>query len=636
MQEKKNNAVEKMEKAIENSSDKEGGKKNQKTAKKSVKNSKQTAQKKADEKQKRRAKIAAERKEEARKKKEEREKVKIERERLAAQRRVELARIKAHRKAEKEKARATALREKNRRKAELKERKAQIRAEREARRQLLKSETKKERAKRLAAEKAAFQEARKERRLQKAELKRQRLQARRERQAQRNRDRQRRKERNRGMGGWLAAVIALGLSTLVLASVLTFVFMVPTVEGGMLEATYRKSFYDTIEQVDNIDLNLSKALATRDSGALQQYLVNTAINSELAESDLQQLPLQDENKFYTTKLINQIGDYSKYLNNKIINGEKLTEKDYEGLMQLYKANLSFKETLASMNEKLANDYSFTSIMDGGDGNLVINGFNDLQNLSVEYPELIYDGPFSDGLNNREIKGVSGAEISEAEAKERFQSIFANYELKDVETVGMTSNNLECYNVQATVDGDLLFAQISKKGGKLVMFSYAGDCNGINVQREDAIDTAQKFLENVGIENMKAVWVNLSNNLYTINFAFEQSGIIVYADLAKVRVCAQTGKVIGMEASSYYTNHTERVIGKAGMSEDAASENVSDKIEIETSRLVLVPIGNSSEKLCYEFMGNYDGSTYYVYIDAVSGRQVEMFKVIESTEGTLLM
>ena len=54
------------------------------------------------------------------------------------------------------------------------------------------------------------------------------------------------------------------------------------------------------------------------------------------------------------------------------------------------------------------------------------------------------------------------------------------------------------------------------------------------------------------------------------------------------------------------------------------------------RLAVVPIGQTSEKLCYEIAGLYDGSTFYVYIDAISGKQVEMFKVIESTEGTLLM
>ena len=60
------------------------------------------------------------------------------------------------------------------------------------------------------------------------------------------------------------------------------------------------------------------------------------------------------------------------------------------------------------------------------------------------------------------------------------------------------------------------------------------------------------------------------------------------------------------------------------------------MEVNSIRLALVPIGTSAEKLCYEFAGEFDGSTYYVYIDAKSGRQVEMFKVIESTEGTLLM
>ena len=136
--------------------------------------------------------------------------------------------------------------------------------------------------------------------------------------------------------------------------------------------------------------------------------------------------------------------------------------------------------------------------------------------------------------------------------------------------------------------------------------------------------------------MKAVWINLANNLYTINFAYEKDGIIVYPDLIKVRVCAETNMVIGMEAKSYYTNHTERTIEKAKLSEEVAVGYVSENIDVETARLVVVPIGQSTEKLCYEFMGTYDGTTYYVYIDAMSGKQVEMFKVIESTEGTLLM
>ena len=553
------------------------------------------------------------------------EKIREEKERLLAQKRLENAREKAHRKAEKQKAKATALREKNRRKAELLKHRLDIKAERQARREMLKNETKKERAIRQERERRALREEREARHQRVIE----------ERKAKRE-IRNRNRQRNKGNGGWLAAVISLGVATLVLSSVLTFTFLMPSISDKMLESTYQKSFYDTVEQVDNIDLNLSKALATSDKGALSKYLVDTAINSELAENDLQQLPLQDESKYYTTKLINQIGDYAKYLNNKISNGENLTEQDREGLTRLYRANAEFKKSLQEMVGEMGNDFSFSTLMDGGSGNLVINGFNQLQNLSVEYPELIYDGPFSDGINEREIKGLKGEEIDERSAREIFVKIFADYNLENVRNVGMLDANIPCFNVQGEKDGEILYAEISKKGGELIMFAFAGSCEKVNCDKDEAMEVAEQFVAELGLEGMKPVWINLSNNVYTINFAYTINDTVVYSDLVKIRVCAETKMVIGLEATGYYTNHTERVLSAPKLTKVQAQTKVSENILVETGRLVVVPIGTKSEKLCYEFMGEYDGSTYYVYIDAITGKQVEMFKVIESTEGTLLM
>lgn len=530
------------------------------------------------------------------KRKEERARQRAQRERQLEQRRVQLARIRAERKAEKQKVKVAAMREKNRKKAELEMRRQELEAQRKAQ---------------IMANKRAKQE-------------------------NRRRDRQRNKDRNKGYGGWLAAVISLGIATLVLSSVLTFTFLMPSTEDNMLEAAYHKSFYDTVEQVDNIDLNLSKALATADSGAMQRYLVDTAINSELAENDIQQLPLQDESKHYTTKLINQIGDFTKYLNNKIINGESLSKSDYAALNGLYQANRTLKESLNKMMTTMGNDYAFSAMIDGGKSDMIIEGFSELQNLSVQYPELIYDGPFSDGLMNREIKGLNGAEVDQAYAREQFAKLFAEYNPKDIKSMGETTANIECFNVEGTINGDAALAQFSKKGGKLIMYSYAGSCNEVRCDREQATLVAEKFLTDLGIKDMKPVWINLSNNLYTINFAYEKGGVIVYSDLIKVRVCAETEMVIGFEASTYYTNHTDRVIDKPTLSEKQAKSKISENISVDSVRLAVVPIGTKSEKLCYEIAGEYDGSTYYVYIDAISGRQVEMFKVIESTEGTLLM
>jgi spore germination protein len=136
--------------------------------------------------------------------------------------------------------------------------------------------------------------------------------------------------------------------------------------------------------------------------------------------------------------------------------------------------------------------------------------------------------------------------------------------------------------------------------------------------------------------MKPVWINVSNNVYVINYAYEKDGVIFYPDMIKVRVCAETNTVIGLEATSYYANHFERNIDKPILTKAQARTKVKTEMEIETCRLAVIPIGNSSEMLCYEFSGKLNGATYYAYIDAKSGRQAELFKVVENTEGTLLM
>ncbi len=630
MEEKRNNALEKAEKIAENSEKnrKSTAKKTEK--KKAVKSKTPTASAKIKEHKK------AEKEKVKNEKRLKKEELKLAREKARAEKRVELARIKAHKKAEREKAKATALRDKNRRRAELKAKREQLKAEREARRAMLKNESKKERAQRIHLEKQAKIDARNEKRKLAAERRNKMLADKREKRAQNRKSKEKRREQNRGRGGYIAAIISLGLATLVLASVLTFTFLMPTVNDNLLEATYQKSFYDTVSQVDNIDLNLSKALASSDNGAVQKYLVDAAINSELAENDLQQLPLQDESKFYTTKLINQIGDYAKYLNNKLIAGETLSKSDIEGLKGLYQANKTLKESLQNTIITMGTDYSFSSLVSGAKGDVVLSNFNELQNLSVSYPELIYDGPFSDGQSEREIKGLSGAEITAENAKEEFNKIFSAYALEGVMNVGETTGDIACYNVQGEKDGEILFAQMSKTGGKLIMFSYSGSCEEVRLDQEDAIKNAQEFLSSIGLNEMKPVWINLANNLYTINFASTAGDAIVYSDLVKVRVCAETGMVIGMEGKSYYTNHTERTVSAPKLTEQKAEAKVSTNIEVDSIRLAIVPIGTSSEKLCYEITGTYDDATYYVYIDANTGRQVEMFKVIESTEGTLLM
>ncbi len=604
MEKKKNNAIEKVEnteKEIKNNKNKAKN-----TNKDKVKNSKVSAKKPNDNKNARKLKKAEKlkkKKEEKALKKEQKLLKRAEKEKIKAQKRVELAKIKQAKKAEKEKQKANQNREKNRRKALVKEKKAERKAQKQEKKQALKEKK---------------------------------FQAKKERKAEKHKAKQKNKSARRGYGGWLAAVIALAITSLVLLSVLTYTVVSPTSLDNTLESLYRKSFLSTIEQVENIDVNLSKALATKDQSAFSGYLTDVIVNSEIAENDFSNLPISMQNKEYASKIINQVGDYSKYLNKKVLRGEQITDEDYDNLYTLYAHNKTLKEYLTRAEQNMGDDYNFTSLKEVDESDVLLSGLNDLNNLSASYPELIYDGPFSDGADRVEVKGLSGEEISVSEAKDIFNNTFGYLGVTDTKEDGETNSTIPCYNFIGTVLGEELYAQISKVGGKVINFSYAGSCKEVKYQNAEALDKASEFLKAIGFNDMQDVWISLSNNVYTINYVFEDNGVIVYPDMVKVRVCAETCSVIGLEASGYYINHTERNIEKAVISEQTAKENVSSSLEISSVRKVIAPYGEKSEKLCYEFCGTMGEDVYFVYIDAKTGTQIEMFKVINSNQGQLLI
>ncbi len=463
-------------------------------------------------------------------------------------------------------------------------------------------------------------------------------QRKREKQRQKNQIRQLKEEngKNRGFGGWLAAVISLGVVVVALATVLTVNMFTPTESDNLLESSYQKSYFDTVSYVDSIDVTMSKLLNTADATAQQKYLVKLAVDAELCEDNLQQLPIADESKFYTTKIINQIGDYAKYLNEKLIDGESIDDLEHKALKSLYTANLALKDGLQKVNSGMGNDYKFSELLNQEENNVLLKNFNELQNLSVDYPELIYDGPFSDGEKYGRVNGMSQEEISEETAGQIFYNKFSSYGIQSVTSLGKTTEDIPTFNFIASTANSEIFCKISVFGGDVIMFNESGQGETAVYEIDDCVEKASAFIDELGYKNMKAVWATGNGKTAYMNFVYEEDDVIIYSDMIKASVNQQTGRITGIEASSYYANHKERLIKDTEITVSQARKAVSSSIDVLTSRLTVIPKGRNAEKLAYEFMGTSENSTYYVYIDAVTGKQIQMFKVIESTEGELLM
>ncbi len=439
--------------------------------------------------------------------------------------------------------------------------------------------------------------------------------------------------------GAIFTAVILGATTLMLGTMLAFSVFTPIDEYMTTSVTEEQGFYELVSYVDGMDVNLSKVVVSKDDEKRQKLLGDIRVQSSLATESLNRLALKDEDKYYTVKFINQVGDFSKYLSEKLIDGETLSSGDIKTLKSMQEINATLKLNLTELAINMDAGYDFKSLLEGKDGDVIISKFKDLEMLATEYPHMIYDGAFSDGTESKTAKALDGeSEISKMQAEETFKKYFSAYGIKNVELVGeSTGEVIETYNLEGTdADGVQISAQISKKGGKLIEFNYFKECNDDKIDLATSREIAEKFLNKIGYTDLKAVWTTSGGNVVTINYASVVGGVICYPDLIKVNVCRERGIVSGLEASSYIYNHTERAKENATISLTQAREKVEGEIEVEASRLAIIPKGENKEILAYEFYGTSDGAYYYIYIDAKTGKEVDIFKVIETSEGTLLM
>lgn len=564
------------------------------------------------------------------------EKATNERKSKREQKRLEAAAIRAEKKQHRLEKKLEAKQKRLEKLAAIKNAREERREKRRERRDLLKHETKEMRRERKQEEREAKTEARLAKRkaaLEERKAKREhRLKVRAEKHAEKV-------ERRHapGFGGWLAAVISLGVTTLALGTMLTFGwFMANGMQADMVSA-HTESIYELNSIVDNLDTNLSKARVANSQPEQIRLLADIAIESEMAETILERMPVDMGMTGQMASFVNKMGDSAQSMLYDVASGKKLTDSQIATLQHMYNTNLELKRTL----NELASNFTGKDLimaMRGKNEGLMYSTFDNIENNTVETPKEIHDGPFAENTEKVSAKGIEAfEEVSAAEAERLAKQYFADYGVRDVRCTGETmAKQLECFNVSMMTDDGEMYAQLSKKGGKVVEFNSHKDCNDKNFSAERCIDIAEDFLSSLGLDDMKAVWTSENGTTCNLNFAYEKDGVVVYSDMIKVKVCEERGIVTGMEALSYVLNHTDdREIGEAAISESDAQAKLHGGVEVKDSRLCIIPT-DGGEKLCYEFYGTYEGHTYYVYIDAATGEEAEVFTVIGTKQGRALM
>jgi len=414
------------------------------------------------------------------------------------------------------------------------------------------------------------------------------------------------------------------------------------------ETTYNMAFDELVYYVQSIENWLAKASISSSSKNGIETLTEISKESELAVSYLSQVPLSTVELTKTAKFLNQLSEYSYSLSRKAINNEKLSEKDLNNIEMLHDYSVDLKNGLSQMQKDLSdgiiNWKDFDEKIKASDyiqevDNVSMDAIIDIDKTFDEYAGLIYDGAFSEHIEKENKKGLIGDNISKNDAEEKIKKFFEGKEIKEIKYEGEIVDgkiNVYKYEVEFKNENTKATISISKKGGYPILMSYPKEISQSNINKERADEIGKEFLKEIGFESMKETYYQLDNNAITINYAYNQNGIIVYPDLIKLKVSLENGEILGIESSGYINCHEKRTETKAKITSDEAKKTLNKNLKIESESLAIIPTEWKTEILCYEFKGKVNETEFLVYINAETGEEERILVIVETEGGILTM
>lgn len=394
---------------------------------------------------------------------------------------------------------------------------------------------------------------------------------------------------------------------------------------------------DTLNSgVNNISLILEKAEYVTTAKQLSLMSAQLLSEAESAKAALSQLPA-GENLDVLNRFLSQVGNYAVSVSESLIGGESLSDE--------YTANIAvLKDTAQKISEAVSNssiaydnpsawaDDLDNKLEEAVDKDSLSGTLDALEGTLSDYPTLVYDGPYSDHILEKEPLMLKNAEnVTEAQAlKKAAETAECGEEALSAD--GTVDGKIPSYRFS----GDNVSVTVSRAGGYAVYMRKSREIGDYVLEYRQAVDKAKRYLERIGMGGFAETYYFTDEGVCVINFAYLDGKTVCYTDLVKVGVAMDTGEIMLYEASGYIVNHTDRAFESAAISAEEAAKTVSPRLKIRETALALIPTKGGNEKRCYEFVCETDDKKeILVYINAVTGEEEDILILLKSDGGTLV-
>lgn len=407
-----------------------------------------------------------------------------------------------------------------------------------------------------------------------------------------------------------------------------------------VRAVRQRALCELCGYMSGIETDLNKSLycgSARTLGTLASELgrLTAGAKESLAVLSSGEEPLEN-----TYKFLSQAGEYTASLSRAAAAGEEITDAKRDTVKKLLRCASSlsarFDRMVTLMNDNCFSFEDAGKLLDGAEQSSetvvsYIDAACGAEESLTDFPTLIYDGPFSDNMQNRESALLKKSErVAREDARKKAAELIGVEEKLLIDDPSRTGK-LAAYNFRY----DKTAVSVSLRGGYPVYILTESTVGEAVISEREAIGKALDFLDLCGYPGMMSTYYFTHDGICTVNFAYMEGDAVCYPDLIKVSVALDDGRITGMDASDFLMNHVERKLPEPLITEEEAKNSAAGNLRVKNTALAVIPSGGGEEYYTYELTCEADdGETVLVYKDVLTGEEDDILILLFTDHGTL--
>lgn len=417
------------------------------------------------------------------------------------------------------------------------------------------------------------------------------------------------------------------------------------------ENNNRRALNDFASHLDQLETDMAKGNVASNPAQKVLYLSQVSSKSDAALKDFAQIPAQQTGLSYVGQFLTQSGDFARTLAQRIAGGGTISAEEEKTLVDMHERLMPVNQTVQDLiirmdTEKLVwTDPNPTfrqrlglgtqvaeAAADGSEApsKSVRSGLDQLDVSLQKLPPFSYTGEYSTRVVAKPL-GLPTGDVTRDQSFERARDFLnkTGYSNATPEFAGESQGALGGYIWKFQE----AYLEVSRQGGVITFYRDGRSIEPKTLSIEEATDKAKAALKALGWQ-----LVITSREEFGAYVQFdavvEKDGVRIYPDKVRLMIALDNGQLIGFDAVPYYAYHHSRTF-PAKLTMDQAVRKLRPNFQVLESRLAVIVKSGNQEVYSYEFRGRYQGEEYLVYLNASTGAEEKIQRIIKTPRGEYL-